>query len=376
MKILLFDMDGVLLDPQGYHRALMETVRLMGAALGFEGARITREQIAKFEAVGLTNEWHSGAICTALMLLEARVHHPGTRLPLTASQVEARYFFPPDCFNTFLDQAFLPVYSSVPSLNRAVAILTQLAEVSGLEARELVAILGTSELPEHSIVHRTHQEHVLGSRVFASTYKMSQQFEVPSYLTEYDQPALDENAHQELLRWFEPPQHTAAILTNRPSKSFPESNSTPEAQLGRQLVGLESLPMVGSGELLWLADQTGDTDPQFKPSPLHALAALLVAVGVEVKTALFSAYSLANGSQPGPEWEPLRGAEINVFEDASSGIESTRSAAALLESHGLPNSVHAFGVTSSPQKKRALEERGVQVFTNLGDALALFYETK
>jgi hypothetical protein len=72
----------------------------------------------------------------------------------------------------------------------------------------------------------------------------------------------------------------------------------------------------------------------------------------------------------------LRGAEINVFEDASSGIESTRSAAALLESHGLPNSVHAFGVTSSPEKKHALEERGARVFSNLKDALALFYETK
>jgi hypothetical protein len=310
------------------------------------------------------------------MLLEARVHHPETRLPLSANPVEALYPFPPDCFDVFLDEALLPLYTPVPSLKMAANMLTGLADNNGVEAGEFIEILETSEQVDRSIVHRTHQEHVLGSRVFASTYKMSTQFEVPSYLTKYDRPALDESARQELLRWLEHPQHTAAILTNRPSKPFPETNSTPEAELGRQLVGLESFPMVGSGELLWLADQTGDAAPSNKPSPLHALAALLVSVGVDTKTALFSAHALVNASPPGPEWEFLRDAEICVFEDASSGIESTRSAAALLESHGLPNSVHAFGVTSSPEKKHALEERGARVFSNLKDALALFYETK
>jgi hypothetical protein len=72
----------------------------------------------------------------------------------------------------------------------------------------------------------------------------------------------------------------------------------------------------------------------------------------------------------------LKGAEICVFEDASSGIESTKGAAALLETHGILTSIRAFGITTSPEKKRALEERGAQVFINLGDALALFFKTK
>ena len=32
MRILIFDMDGVLIEPHGYHRALKETVRLAGIA--------------------------------------------------------------------------------------------------------------------------------------------------------------------------------------------------------------------------------------------------------------------------------------------------------------------------------------------------------
>jgi len=35
MDILLFDMDGVLLKPLGYHRALKETVRLAGISSGY-----------------------------------------------------------------------------------------------------------------------------------------------------------------------------------------------------------------------------------------------------------------------------------------------------------------------------------------------------
>ena len=35
MNIFLFDTDGVLVKPKGYHRALQETVRLAGISTGF-----------------------------------------------------------------------------------------------------------------------------------------------------------------------------------------------------------------------------------------------------------------------------------------------------------------------------------------------------
>ncbi|UCD42996.1 MAG: hypothetical protein JSV69_05180, partial [Chloroflexota bacterium] len=68
MDILLFDMDGVLIKPLAYHRALQETVRLAGIATGFGEVLLSEDQIADFEAIGISSEWHSSALCMAVMV--------------------------------------------------------------------------------------------------------------------------------------------------------------------------------------------------------------------------------------------------------------------------------------------------------------------
>ena len=70
MNIYLFDMDGVLLRPLGYHRALKETVRLAGISIGLGEMLLTDEQIAVFESLGISSEWHSSALCMAMMVLQ------------------------------------------------------------------------------------------------------------------------------------------------------------------------------------------------------------------------------------------------------------------------------------------------------------------
>ena len=57
MKILLFDMDGVLLESLGYHIALQETVRIMANSLGFGDLTLSADDIAAFEAGGINKEW-------------------------------------------------------------------------------------------------------------------------------------------------------------------------------------------------------------------------------------------------------------------------------------------------------------------------------
>jgi FMN phosphatase YigB (HAD superfamily) len=81
MKILLFDMDGVLLESHGYHLALQETVRRMALALGFWDASLSSNDIAAFEAGGITSEWDVAAISTALLLETAWRDEPGLGLP-------------------------------------------------------------------------------------------------------------------------------------------------------------------------------------------------------------------------------------------------------------------------------------------------------
>ncbi|RMD92033.1 MAG: hypothetical protein D6814_17515, partial [Calditrichaeota bacterium] len=76
MNIFLFDMDGVLLTPVGYHKALKQTVERVGQMLGFAGVELTTEEIAAFEAAGVTSEWDTAAICSALLLGEAIRQQP------------------------------------------------------------------------------------------------------------------------------------------------------------------------------------------------------------------------------------------------------------------------------------------------------------
>ena len=69
-SIILFDMDGVLLEQVGYHTALTAAVKRIGAALGMPNAAITPAEIGRFEAMSVTNEWDSQSICAALMLID------------------------------------------------------------------------------------------------------------------------------------------------------------------------------------------------------------------------------------------------------------------------------------------------------------------
>ena len=69
MNLLIFDMDGVLVNPQGYHQALKETVRMAGVSTGIGDVELTDEQIAQFEALGISSEWHSSAVCHAFLTL-------------------------------------------------------------------------------------------------------------------------------------------------------------------------------------------------------------------------------------------------------------------------------------------------------------------
>ena len=69
-SIILFDMDGVLLEQLGYHTALTAAVKRIGAALGMPNATITPAEIGRFEAMSVTNEWDSQSICAALMLID------------------------------------------------------------------------------------------------------------------------------------------------------------------------------------------------------------------------------------------------------------------------------------------------------------------
>ncbi len=81
LRILLLDLDDVLIRQVAYHQSLKECVERISRWCGFGATRLTDEDIAVFESLGVTSEWDSSAICAALLLDRAWSVDPELRLP-------------------------------------------------------------------------------------------------------------------------------------------------------------------------------------------------------------------------------------------------------------------------------------------------------
>jgi hypothetical protein len=62
--------------------------------------------------------------------------------------------------------------------------------------------------------------------------------------------------------------------------------------------------------------------------------------------------------------------QLHVFEDSTLGIISCRSAVELLEKIGYQIEMHAWGISSNPQKANSLEAAGVTVFPDVNEVIA------
>lgn len=371
MKILLFDMDGVLLHPRGYHLALVETVRLIGRALGFRHPRLTQEMIDTFEANGITSEWESAAICTALMLKAAWGPFPDLRLPEEPPLPNTpRHDMPmpdPRDFLAALDRS----RGEGLSIESVQQLMLSGWEGSAPQKRIIRSMLEGAHRMRGSLTHRIFQELALGERAFRQAYGREPFFHCEGMLFSEDRPSLMDAQRDRLRAWIGAPGHRAAVFTNRPSEAPRGFFDTPEAEIGLHVVGLEELPVIGHGGLSWLGDRLGlSYGSLLKPSPVHILAALQRALGAPLETALLRAAELAMESKGETAWRPLEGAEVSVFEDAAKGIRSAQDAAARLVELGVRVSLQAYGVTTSPPKARALEGVGGHVFPTLQAALA------
>lgn len=367
--ILLFDMDGVLLDPCGYHRALQETVRLTGLALGYQEPHLPRETICTFEAAGITSEWDSGAVCLALMLtvgwkagfpLEVpRRLQP--HMPLT-SRLET-----PD-WKAFLETLNTTSRPGRPPLDRALSLLIE--DFSPERRKRIANLIQNAHNIKFSLIHRSFQELVLGSRIYRKTYDLDPVLNVTGYLANYDRPALNLEQRDQLTDWLDRENCRAAIFTNRPSQPPPPLWGSPEAELGASLVGLDQLPLIGYGQMRWTANRLELSRKDcYKPSPVHALSALLAAEGIDPETALLAAGRLTHRGQSGSIWKTLDQTQVFVFEDTPPGLKSVQKAKSLLKSQNVNLNVSLIGISARGKKRLALEKTGAVVYPHLARAL-------
>lgn len=384
-SLLLFDVDGVLIHALGYKAALRATVRHFLALMGQPDYAPTEDEIAIFEACGITNEWDSGAICVAALLSEALTAHP----TLGRATIDETLAAIRDAGVT-LDR---PDY---PSLARRILdSTTDLAK--GVPAARYLALLSqptADHLPLFSALladiyamdtptTRVFQTHTLGSARYADAYGQPAPFDSESALAAYDRPLLAPESRDRLLAWHAPPGNAAVIFTARPS--LPPAGTervrghvySPEAELALGLLGLEGqIPLIAQGRIGWLAQQRGRSAAEYvKPSPVQALAAIGAAISGDEPASLLAAAALAeDGRLEGPLAD-LRGQRVmvTVFEDAVGGIRATQAAGHLLQGAGLDVRVRAIGVSPHPEKRAALATVAERVVEDVNAGLALIW---
>jgi phosphoglycolate phosphatase-like HAD superfamily hydrolase len=368
MEIFLFDMDGVLLQPNGYLRALQETIRLAGLSLGFENVFLSEDQIAQFEALGISNEWLSSALCMAVLMLEKQK----ASTPVNSSPALQPLSIDPQPYDLDLQELFDAISGQPienPEAQRALNAIQGLAMKAGTNPELTIAMVKNCESIAHSLTMNLFQELVLGSEIYEETYQKKAQFRTDSYLRLYDDRLLSEPNAGKLLQWAGSPGRGAAIMTNRPSSPLLDDIGAPEAEMGAALVGLENLPLVGFGEITWLAQLLGqEASGLTKPSWQHALVAVLSGYGWPVEK------SLSYVGNESSNWQyldlcHLQGSLITVFEDTPGGMISVREARNILKEMDIQVEVRIIGLSTDERKRVALAAHGAKVYSSINHAL-------
>ncbi len=379
-QVFLFDVDSVLVNPLGYRAALQATVNYFSQMMRWGDQAPDIDTIEHFEAIGISSEWDSAAICLAILLREARKAFP--RLPETLSDalkiiVQRRVTLsaPPNykLLSTWIMEDHRA--GEIPSE-------TALRRFSGDKwpAADplLSSVLLTTRDVNQSATTRIFQHYTLGSDHFEQTYGFPAHFKTESLLASMDQPLLYADVAKRVMHGTAEQHMYAAVYTARPS--FPpldvetgHQGYAPEAEIALDIVGLSRLPLIAEGKLRWLGEQLNVTGEHFlKPNPVQALAAVMAALAVPQSVAVLSAEEMVRTNKLAPQLEPFVGHPIDilVFEDSASGILGGQAAGELLNKYGIPTRVFGYGISPLAVKQEKLAATGATLFDDINLALS------
>jgi hypothetical protein len=380
--LLLLDVDGVLVHPVGYKAALRATIDRVATVMGQPGIELSDDEIAVFEACGITNEWDSSAICVSALVMAALAAQPDLRRDtlndtLDAVRTAGLNIARPDFVEVARTIAARNTNGQIPAL----VYLEMAAERAPAADVALISTLLADIYTLDTLTTRVFQTHTLGSARFLSTYGVPAPFESESYLSVYDVSLLSAAHRAALLRWQSQPGSGAAIFTARPSLPPPGTHLdplpgyAPEAELALELLDLDgALPLIASGRVGWIAAQYGRAASDYiKPAPVQALAAIGAAACGDERAALQAAATLAEKRELTGPLADLAGQQVRVivFEDAPTGVRAARLAVDRLREAGLDIALEAVGVSPQRDKRAALAAVSKHVVDDINAGLAL-----
>jgi len=357
MHLLLLDVDGVLVAPRAYMKALQDTVSHIARQMGLGEYPPTEEDRQAFEANGLSSEWDMGAAVVGVLLLERLRQDPSLHLPGewgSAVQFLAAHPCPlarphyvalAEKIGTHVSQGLPPAQATREALWGEALVIPDLS-------RSLSALSG------------------LLDTLFSDT----RSFYRSPVTRLFDQPLLAPDVRQKLEQSGEAVR--LALYTLRPSLPPVEAGDqglgyAPEAEMARGIVGLEKWPLIGLGHMQWLAQRNGTSlGSLVKPAPVQALAAIAAAWSGQEMAALQAALSLHREGRLEPPLTTLQQAVVHVFEDTCEGIASVQRAVELLQTVGIETSWQAYGIApASSSKAAALVGCGARIYPSVNEAI-------
>jgi hypothetical protein len=383
--LFLFDVDGVLVEATGYLRALQDTVAYFARRMGVGDPVLTEDEVRAGEAHGLTSEWDSAPAYILTLLIERLRREPSLALPARwedALDMLAAHplALPHPDYMTLVARVGARRAAFKETSQAVRAVLWDDAQSLPASQREAVAVildglLADTHTFDRAPITQYFQHLVIGSEGVAKTYGVAPYFEARPYLLDYDVAELSPEIAARMCDAAQAGCIAPAIYTARPS--LPPNGSaasargySPEAELAQELVGLEGWPLIGLGQLQWLAARCGAQTAQIvKPSPVQALAAIGAAVGPET-AALEAAWDFhTTGNLHGPLAD-LGVTTVHIFEDTVGGMRGVCGAVELLQAAGMDIHWQPYGITpATGAKAEAMAAQGIPTYRSINEAV-------
>lgn len=386
--VLLFDVDGVLVDPRAYKIGIIRTIEVLCAEIGIADASNlvpSSSEIAYMESRGIHDVWDISNIMFSLLLDSAyqslfnTSKHALSAKDTSSKLQEIKHAGPrvirPD-YNKFADQ--ITAKDGHPPDHALQMLGAKLKDDTCNEWGSLLQdfLKGTRSVYE-SYGTRLFQNIILGSSEFETTYELRSHYDGPSLLKKEDRVLLHKQLAEKLLALQKSNALNIAVYTARPSHPPPDAGHikgySPEAEMAAEAAGLQSLPLVGMGMMEWLAAQHGErTEDLTKPNTTHSISALLAALSRDNSSAILNlAYEIdkhtLNKSLDAIQADQIR---IYVFEDTISGIKPMKLMGNKLSTNGREITVIPLGIAEDVAKVSALKESCHTVFPNINEAVS------
>ncbi|HRQ21939.1 MAG TPA: hypothetical protein PLF42_00810 [Anaerolineales bacterium] len=345
-RIILLDIDGVLVQPRGYRAALRATVQRFVGEYPIE-----EDLLTELEKRGISSEWDMSPLIIAAYWDDVLSRQPMSGLSddvaVAAKQIQSQRMDVPKRLS-------IPEFELVAGQYPAETAFRAGCFTSIPEALRK-NLLTESRNVRKSETFRAFQHFTLGSKNYEATYQLSPEFETQSLLRTEDKANISTEIGERLRH----PMNSLAAFTARPSHP-PRGVETsvgyaPEAELALELVGMADIPLMAFGKLEYIAAQHGlDPAVLIKPSPFQALAGMLAAWTGDELSALRAAHDWHVSGKLNSRFDELpQSFELVVVEDTMGGIRSTWAAGEILQKAGFDVTVRAFGLTSGIAAKAA-----------------------